>query len=472
MAGLDAARFYGLLPTPLQHLATAGYGLRLERVRRRGAYAATRQRLAATERLDAAELAGLQAGELQRTLRQALGAPYWRELFARLGLAPESIRTPDDLRRLPRLDKRTVLARSADLRAPTASRVRTYYTSGTSGTTLAVPIDDVSRQRNYAFFARALSWAGVEHGRSATFAGRTLVPSREAHPRSVWRWNPAMRNRLFSSYHLSPANAPAYSRALCAWAPDYVDSYPSAVSTLAALLRSQRLPAPKLRAVVTSSETLLASQREAIAEVFGAPCFDQYGCTEQSAYVSQCEAGTYHVHPEYGIVEIVDAAGDPVAPGESGELLCTSFTNDAFPLLRYGMGDVATLGEPGCACGRAFPVVLGIEGRMDDLLVTPDGRRIGRLDPVFKGRRTIAEAQIVQESALDVRVCLVPGEGYVDDDGASVVRELQARLSPEMRIRVERVAAIERTRSGKLRPVVNRYSPGAGGAECERGRAS
>jgi phenylacetate-CoA ligase len=320
-----------------------------------------------------------------------------------------------------------------------------------------VPIDDASRQRNYAFFARALAWAGVEGGRSATFAGRTLVPSGDPHPRSVWRWNPAMRNRLFSSYHLSPRNAPAYSRALCAWAPDYVDSYPSAVSTLAALFREQGLPAPRLRAVITSSETLLDSQRDAIAETFGARCFDQYGCTEQTVYVSQCETGTYHVHPEYGIVEVLGATGEPVAPGESGELVCTSFTNDAFPLLRYRMGDMATAGEPGCACGRAFPVLQRIEGRMDDLLVTPDGRRVGRLDPVFKGRRTIAEAQIVQESALDVRVRLVPAAGYADADGESVARELRARLSPEMRVRIERVEGIERGPSGKFRAVSNRY---------------
>jgi phenylacetate-CoA ligase len=270
-----------------------------------------------------------------------------------------------------------------------------------------------------------------------------------------------MRNRLFSSYHLSPENAPAYSRALCAWAPDYIDSYPSAVSTLAGLLREQGLPAPRLRAVVTSSETLLEAQRERIADVFGARCFDQYGCTEQTVYVSQCEAGTYHVHPEYGLVEVLDPRGEPVKPGESGELVCTSFTNDAFPLLRYRMGDAATLGEPGCACGRAFPVLLRIEGRLDDLLVTPDGRRVGRLDPVFKGRRTIAEAQIVQESALDVRVRLVPAAGYTEADGESVARELRARLAPEMRIRVERVAAIERTAAGKFRAVVNPYTLGS-----------
>jgi phenylacetate-CoA ligase len=336
---------------------------------------------------------------------------------------------------------------------------RTYFTSGTSGTTLAVPIDDASRQRNYAFFKRALSWAGVENGRSVTFAGRPIVPARWSRPTTVWRWNPALRNRLFSSYHLSPGNAAAYSRDLCAYAPDYIDSYPSSIALLAALFRDTGLPAPRVKAVVTSAETLTQPQRALIEEVFSARCFDQYGCTEQSVFVSQCERGTYHLHPEYGIVEVL-RDGEPVRRGEPGEIVCTSFTNDAFPLLRYRLGDVVALGESGCPCGRQFPVLDSILGRLDDVLVTPDGRRVGRLDPVFKGRRTIREAQIVQESKSLVRVRIVPGPDYADNDGLAVVEELKARLGDVMHIRVERVTCIERTVSGKFRAVINAISSG------------
>src|SRR5262249_21305312 len=157
------------------------------------------------------------------------------------------------------------------------------------------------------------------------------------------------------------------------------------------------------KAIITSAETLTAAQRELIEGVFGTRCFDQYGCTEQSLFVSQCEHGTYHTHPEYGIVEIL-RDGAPARVGESGEVVCTSFTNDAFPLLRYRLGDLAAFGDEDCRCGRAFPVLERIIGRLDDVLVTPDGRQIGRLDPVFKGRRTIREAQVVQETESEVTV--------------------------------------------------------------------
>jgi phenylacetate-CoA ligase len=95
-------------------------------------------------------------------------------------------------------------------------------------------------------------------------------------------------------------------------------------------------------------------------------------------------------------------------------------------------------------------------GRADDLIITPDGRRVGRLDPVFKGRRTIREAQIVQESARELRVRIVPGPGYRDADGTAIVEELHARLGREMSVAIEPVASIERSASGKFRAVINR----------------
>jgi phenylacetate-CoA ligase len=164
------------------------------------------------------------------------------------------------------------------------------------------------------------------------------------------------------------------------------------------------------------------------------------------------------VHPEYGIVEILDERGEPAPAGVPGEVVCTSFSNDALPLLRYRLGDVAAFAAAGCACGRAFPVLEQLCGRLDDLVVTPDGRRVGRLDPVFKGRRTIREAQIVQENARDLVVRLVRGRGYRDADGEAVARELAARLGPEMRISIQPVESIERSASGKFRAVINRSS--------------
>ena len=121
------------------------------------------------------------------------------------------------------------------------------------------------------------------------------------------------------------------------------------------------------------------------------------------------------------------------------------------------------LGQPGCACGRNFPVVERIEGRQDDLLVTPEGRRIGRLDPIFKAVRSIHEARIVQDASDHVRVEVVPRPLLPEEEREALRVELRRRLGPSMRISIVDVARLERTGRGKLRTVVNLVSPAASG---------
>jgi phenylacetate-CoA ligase len=94
-----------------------------------------------------------------------------------------------------------------------------------------------------------------------------------------------------------------------------------------------------------------------------------------------------------------------------------------------------------------------LEGRTDDVLYTADGRRIGRLDPVFKGDLPLREAQIIQESLSVIRVRYVPDKGFKPADGEKIVAELQARLGP-MEVALEEVAEVPREPNGKFRAVV------------------
>jgi len=187
---------------------------------------------------------------------------------------------------------------------------------------------------------------------------------------------------------------------------------------------------------------------------FKSPIFDQYGAAEQACFISQCEQGSYHVHPEFGVTEFLpDKSLD--RPSHC-RIIATGFTNWAMPLLRYDTGDVAVPSDRRCACTRNFQVVEELVGRLDDLLITPDGRRIGRLDPVFKGLDTIQRAQIVQESADKIRVRLVPGRGFIAAHQESLRRELAKRLGDDMRIVFEIVDDIPVGPGGKFRAVVCR----------------
>lgn len=160
-----------------------------------------------------------------------------------------------------------------------------------------------------------------------------------------------------------------------------------------------------------------------------------------------------------GVVLAMVGATLPVAEGETGRLVCTGLLNADMPLVRYETGDRGSSPQdaPSCACGRRLPLMGRVEGRSDDR----DGRPVGRLDPVFKSNIGIREAQIIQETLEQVRVKVVPADGFGIPDMRELTRALHDRLGADMAV-VETVDQIPRTGAGKFQAVVSRIQPGRG----------
>ncbi len=248
-------------------------------------------------------------------------------------------------------------------------------------------------------------------------------------------------------------NLPAYVEAMHALPCSYVEGYPSSLHLVArAMIESGRsLPEGRLVGIFPSSESLLAFHRADIERAFGAPIFDRYGTSEFAVSMTGCTAGNLHVDMEFGIVEV--EIQEETEELERGPLLVTGFANDATPFIRYRIGDVGTRLKKPCACGRPGEVFLDVDGRIEDYVVTPDGRWVGRMDHVFKEQLQIAEAQILQEDASAIEVLIVPRAGYDDRAEDAVRSEIRSRLGDEIRIDMKRVDMIPREANGKFRAV-------------------
>jgi phenylacetate-CoA ligase len=138
------------------------------------------------------------------------------------------------------------------------------------------------------------------------------------------------------------------------------------------------------------------------------------------------------------------------------------------PLIRYDVGDRVALAPPGekCPCGRTLPILLSVEGRSDDVILTPDGRRIGRLDPVFKGNLPMREAQIIQESLDLIRVLVVPAREFTVRHEQELIAAVRERVG-NIKVRVERVDGIPRTANGKFRAVISKVNGKRTAANCQ-----
>ena len=451
-------QIYPRLPVFLQNAACWYYGRKEARTRFGTTFDQHLRELMDSERWSASEIEAFQNEKLRRLIRHAYeNVPYYRERWKSLKLSPEDIRSREDLPKLPVLTKEDVRQNFERLVSQKASRSELVFrhTSGTTGTALHFYVTKAAIAFQWAVWWRHRLRFGVEPGAwHANFTGKRVVPLDQKVP-PYWRWNRPLRQALLTMHHLTPAKIGSVMEFLNSRRFEFYSGYPSIIHMLAAHASEAGLAlASPPRAVFTGAENMLDFQRRDIQKFTGAILTDQYGCSEGCGNASHCPEFVYHEDFEFGMME-----GAEPDPGSSAKpILCTGFASDVFPLIRYQVGDTGVWQEDGagCPCGRNSRVLLRIEGRQDDYVITPEGTRIMRFDYVFKDALNVKEVQIVQEKLGEITVRMVRRDGYAAGDEADIRREIHRWISRQLAVRFEYVQEIERQPNGKFRAVLSR----------------
>ncbi len=420
-----------------------------------GPFWVRRRQLARTQWLDSHELEQLQVRLLRRLLRHAqLTIPFYGRQLSDLGIDAEDVKSLDDVKRLPILTKQNVLDAGKDIVSVRYPRwlQSTAHTGGTTGTPLMLRRDLFSIGNEQAFVRRQYDWAGIGlNDRCAFLTGRLVA--RPDQTDRLYVYDPCMRELILSTYHLSRKTAAQYARAMSQYKVKAVVGYPSAIYLLAQVCLDGG-PKLSLKAALTSSEVLSESVRETIEAAFGCQVFDFYGSAERICYIHMCDQGSYHIVSEYGLTELIPF--DENVPNEC-QIVATGFWNLAMPLIRYDLGDVIIKSDRQCSCGRAFPVIDRIGGRQGDSIVAPSGRQFGAaiLTHLLYGTGNILESQIIQDERDHIRIEYVPTPQFSAQDLQAFENLITMHLPSELRVDFEKVDAIERTISGKIKPVVS-----------------
>ncbi|UCE86690.1 MAG: phenylacetate--CoA ligase family protein [Deltaproteobacteria bacterium] len=452
-------RIHELMPIFLQNLAITIRGLQIARVRYTSHFRRTLEELERSVHGPLEALHELQRQRLVGLVDHArANVPFYRDLPP-----PSDARDPLEaiertLKNIPPLDKNTYALQPEAFRARNISRRRLIrdVTSGTTGTALTLWQTPERVAEKYATVWRQCRSFGVQpRDPHFSFGGNVVAPRSQTRP-PFWRRNAYGRQTLFSVFHMSPANLPSYIDAMHRIPARYAQGYPSALHLIArAMLDAGRpLPRGRFAAVFTSSESLLAFQRDAIEEAFGAPARDYYSSSENLVAMSECAARRLHLDMEFGIAEV-----EPEEETDAyvrGPLLLTGLGNEAAPLFRYRIGDIGRRAKDPCPCGRPGVTFLAVDGRDDDYVVTPDGSLVGRLDHLFKDQVDVAEAQILQETKDAIEIQLVPRPGYGDDSRERLLAQIRSRLGDDIGVTIRRVEAIAREPNGKFRAVKSR----------------
>ena len=416
-----------------------------------------------------AVLLDCQLQQLQPLLRHAATTvPYYQQLFSANGITIPARLTAEFLQRIP-VSTRDAVQRAGDQLG--SSRLPADHgapqvcaTSGSTGRPVRFAMTAVTQAFWFAFALRDHLW----HARD--FSGklgairwfpRGTAEAPDGLQHSTWG---DIVDPVFASGPAASLNVMVTLQRQIDWLarerPDYLVSFPSNLVALAQYAATHGISLPGLREVRTIGESVTGHARNLIQQAWQAKVVDIYTCEEGGYLALQCPASdNYHVQAENVLLEIVDAAGRPCPPGETGQVLITTLHNYATPLIRYEIGDMAEFGDL-CACGRGLPVIRRIHGRKRNRLLLPSGESVF---PYLGEHGGIASAsgvklhqfQCIQHSLQDIELKLVMERALTSQEQDRVAALMQRNLGHPFRIAFSFHADIPRGPSGKFEEFIS-----------------
>lgn len=405
-----------------------------------------------------------QLEQLDKLLNHAYeNVPYYTRVFDERGLKPKDIQDFKDLQQLPFLTKDIVRENLNDLCAKNYSKNQFQHvtTGGSSGTPLELYLQrGVTDAKEWAFMKTQWDRVGYRfRDKCAIFRGYRVPVSEN----TFWKSQLLGRWMLFSSYDINDHNIASYVQKLKAYKPKFIQAYPSAISLLAKNLKENDVSnLPKIKAILCGSENLFPVQRKYLEDTFNTRVYSWYGQTEKVILAGECEVNNhYHIFPEYGITELIDEAGNTIKEG-TGEIVGTGFNNYAMPLIRYKTADVGTLSNKKCECGREYPLLQRVEGRIQEMVITNNNTSMV-LNPLFFGQHmnaysNIKEFQVIQEKKGELILNIVKSEKYSSIDEQEIANIIKSVSNNQFYVIFNYVDLIPKTESGKHKFLIQKIN--------------
>ncbi|MFK7974484.1 MAG: phenylacetate--CoA ligase family protein [Halioglobus sp.] len=410
--------------------------------------------------LPPAEIEALQLERLRKFLRRiALDVPYYRDLFKELNFDPESVHSIQDLQRLPLTGKPEIRANIESMKADNAGPLERFSTGGSSGEPLVFYRGKERVSHDVAAKWRATRWWGVDIGDPEIVVwGSPIELNSQDRVRLVR--DKILRTELLSAFEMSNANLLRFTQQIRAMRPKMVFGYPSSLALMSEYAKTNgyRLDDLGVEVVFVTSERLYEHQRNSIESAFNCPVANGYGSRDAGFTAHACPSGGMHITAEDMVVEIVDDDGNVLPTGEKGEIVVTHLCTGDFPFVRYPTGDVGSLTDLTCECGRGLPLLAEIDGRTTDFIRAADGTVLHGLAFIYVLREMeeLDQFKIIQDTLTQLTVQLVTALDDTTAIESTITEQFRLRLGESLDVKFEYLDNIERETSGKFRYVVSK----------------
>lgn len=386
---------------------------------------------------------------LRRTERRVIrevklayaNVPYYRKKYDEYGVDISSIRTLDDLRKLPVITKDEIREQFPDgIVSKHYDVAKCHYSATTGSTGRSLPF--VFSIPTFAFYI------------ATGMRMYTMIGYRPWHKLVYIKYTPIEYPRVgpfFRTEHI-PSTIPVDEQIsmLRKAKPDLLIGYASLIFEIAQKMTPQDLKLISPKFIGLNSELSTKDQRDLISHVFKCPVYDEYSTEETWMVASQCKQGSYHVFIDNVWVEYLDKSGNPVKPGEEGEIYLTTVRSPAMPFIRYRIGDLGKLSAKTCSCGLPYPVIDEFNGRADDSFILPSGKYLSSLKilntftkNIKKHLHLMEEFKVIQQEPGLIVIEFVKGKDYEEKHLTELVDALKTVCGEPVAIRVDFVDQIQ-----------------------------
>jgi phenylacetate-CoA ligase len=417
-------------------------------------------------------LKAIQLSRLRTTLEKVYATvPFYRDSFKKAGITPQDINSLDDMRRIPFTTKQ-------DLRdnypygmfaVPMENVIRIHASSGTTGSPTVVGYTKRDIETWSELMARCLAAGGA--------TSRDILHN--AYGYGLFTGGLGVHygaERLGASViPVSGGNTKRQIIIMKDFKPTILTGTPSYILHLAEVAEEMGVSFKDLsfKAGIFGAEPWSEAMREEIESKLGLKAIDIYGLSEimgpgVSIECIQAQNGL-HIFEDHFIPEIIDPVTEEVLPyGETGELVFTSITKEAFPIIRYRTRDITSLNPEPCICGRTHVRMKKVSGRTDDMLIIRGVNVFPSQieDVLMKSEDILPHYQLVVDRTgnLDSLTVKVEVSDRIFSDQIKNLQNMEAKISKDIKeylgvsakVKLVEPKAIERSQGKAIRVIDNR----------------
>jgi phenylacetate-CoA ligase len=396
--------------------------------------------------------------------------PFYQERFAGDAIDWSEFAQSASLTQFPILTKQDLRQHQPQMVAPDYrdqhSAAHWKKTSGSTGTSVKVLVDETAQQFKRACTLRADEWSGWSFGEPVA-----CVWGNPDYLQCGWRGR--FRNYLLDratyldTLKMDATAMEEFRNRLRKHPPSLLFGHSHSVYLFACYCDAQGGAGFSPRGIISTAMVLHEWERQVIERVFECKVTNRYGCEEVSLIACECDQHQgLHINADGIYLEILRPDGTPCEPGEVGAIVVTDLVNRAMPIIRYQVGDMGAFAKRPCPCGRGLPLLEKIEGRIADYVTTASGRMISGISLTENFAMLVpglAQLQIVQESLEHFVFRVVRGSDWGPASVEAVENLVRERFGPYVKHTFDFVDRIPQEPSGKYRfcisKVANPWSP-------------